>query len=233
MALIDKSFTFSNGAVISAAEHNTNFNTIYNDYNGNITDANIAAGALIGLTKLDLSDDATFTGTLTFTGSNSTRKVTRQANYGTHYTQGTAPSTGADEIAVYSKDSGTQPEMFVREESDGDEVQITKDGAINNQFPFIVKAWVTFDGSAAHPITKDGGYNIDGTITKNGNGDYTINWDTDFADTNYAVVVTSGTVDILAHIVSKAAGSVRIETTDTNGTATNGSVVDVIAIGNQ
>ena len=130
MALVDKEFTFSVGATVIAAEHNTNFNTIYNDYNGNITDANIAAGALIQLSKLKLSDNATFTGTIAFTGSVTTRKVTRTANFGTHYTEGTAPSTAADEIVIYSKDSGTQPELFAREESDGTEVQLTSNGAV-------------------------------------------------------------------------------------------------------
>jgi len=52
MALIDKDYTFSAGAVIVAAEHNANFNTIYNDYNGNITNANIASNAAIADTKL-------------------------------------------------------------------------------------------------------------------------------------------------------------------------------------
>ena len=52
MALITKTFTFSAGATIVAAEHNTNFDTLYNDYNGNITNANVASGAAIVDTKL-------------------------------------------------------------------------------------------------------------------------------------------------------------------------------------
>jgi hypothetical protein len=36
-----------------AAEVNTDFNTIYNDYNGNITNANVATGASIDPTKFD------------------------------------------------------------------------------------------------------------------------------------------------------------------------------------
>ena len=52
MALITKTHTFSAGAAIIAAQHNTNFDTIYNDYNGNITNANIAAAAAIADTKL-------------------------------------------------------------------------------------------------------------------------------------------------------------------------------------
>lgn len=45
--------------------------------------------------------------------------------------QGSAPSTPASYGAIYTKDSGTQPELFFREESDGDEVQLTSNGALN------------------------------------------------------------------------------------------------------
>src|SRR3990167_5144332 len=38
--------------------------------------------------------------------------------------QTTAPTTAASEGVIYTKDSGTQPELFFREESSGDEVQI-------------------------------------------------------------------------------------------------------------
>lgn len=52
MATITKPNTFSAGATIFASAHNENFDTIYNDYNGNITNANVAAGASITDTKL-------------------------------------------------------------------------------------------------------------------------------------------------------------------------------------
>ena len=52
MAIIVKPYTFSAGAVIVAAEHNDNYNTIYNDYNGNITNANLSGSAAIADSKL-------------------------------------------------------------------------------------------------------------------------------------------------------------------------------------
>lgn len=55
MSTITKPNTFSNGAVIVASEHNANFDTIYNDYNGSITNANISASAAISATKLSLA----------------------------------------------------------------------------------------------------------------------------------------------------------------------------------
>lgn len=52
MSLIVKPFTFTVGAVIVASQHNSNFDTIYSDYNGNITTANIASSAAIADTQL-------------------------------------------------------------------------------------------------------------------------------------------------------------------------------------
>ena len=52
MATITKPFTFAAGAIVIASEHNSNFDTIYSDYNGNITNANIASAAAIALSKL-------------------------------------------------------------------------------------------------------------------------------------------------------------------------------------
>ena len=52
MSLINKPNTFTVGATIIASEHNSNFDTIYNDYNGNIDNNNLAPGAGIVDTKL-------------------------------------------------------------------------------------------------------------------------------------------------------------------------------------
>lgn len=55
MSVISKPNTFSPGATIVAAEHNDNFNTIYNEFNGNISNANISNSAAIAYSKLNLS----------------------------------------------------------------------------------------------------------------------------------------------------------------------------------
>lgn len=52
MALISIPNTFTVGAVIVASQHNSNFSTIYSDYNGNVDNNNIAASAAIVDTKL-------------------------------------------------------------------------------------------------------------------------------------------------------------------------------------
>ncbi len=52
MSTISKTYTFSAGATITASEHNTNFDTIYNDYNGSIKNVNIDGSAAIADSKL-------------------------------------------------------------------------------------------------------------------------------------------------------------------------------------
>jgi len=52
MPLVTRDHTYSAGAVIVAANHNTNENTLYNLVNGNIDNANISASAAIADTKL-------------------------------------------------------------------------------------------------------------------------------------------------------------------------------------
>lgn len=72
MATIVKPFTFSAGATIIASDHNSNFDTIYSDYNGNITNANISGSASIANAKLNLasiSQAITLAGNLTLTGA--------------------------------------------------------------------------------------------------------------------------------------------------------------------
>ena len=48
-------------------------------------------------------------------------------------------------------------------------------------------AWVNFNGTLTTPITPRAAYNI-GSITKNGTGDYTLNFTTALADANYCGV---------------------------------------------
>jgi hypothetical protein len=45
-----------------------------------------------------------------------------------HLPEGTAPATAASQGALYTKDTAGQPELFYREESSGDEVQLTSAG---------------------------------------------------------------------------------------------------------
>ena len=65
MALITKSHTFSTGATILAAEHNTNFDTAYTVINGNLNSANVDQTSIACL-----AETQTFSGNKTFSGTN-------------------------------------------------------------------------------------------------------------------------------------------------------------------
>lgn len=93
----------------------------------------------------------------------------------------------------------------------------------------IVKGWAHFNGSTA---TLNNHFNVSGVV-RNGVGDYTVTWDTDFADADYAVVVTSvGGAEVIEH-TTLAVGSYRFTTQTVAGVAADSTVITVIAIGDQ
>lgn len=57
MGLITDPYTFVDGDPIVASQPNERFDTIYNEFNGNIDNANIKTGAAIALSKLDLTSE--------------------------------------------------------------------------------------------------------------------------------------------------------------------------------
>ena len=84
------------------------------------------------------------------------------------------------------------------------------------------KAWVEFEGTGSHSII--GSYNVS-SVSNPSNGNYTVNFSNNFANTNYAAFATSGaniatyddsldSVDNIAIVLNKAAGNVKIGTGD-------------------
>lgn len=59
MAIISAFKTWNTGDTLTSADLNSSFSTIINDYNGNITNANIAAAAGIAYSKLSLTGSVT------------------------------------------------------------------------------------------------------------------------------------------------------------------------------
>lgn len=55
MGLVSKPYQFSSGAIIVASEHNSNFDTLYNLVNGNLSNANVSASAAIAYSKITLT----------------------------------------------------------------------------------------------------------------------------------------------------------------------------------
>jgi len=64
-----------------------------------------------------------------------------------------APTTAASEMKLYTKDTSGQPELFVREESDGDEVQITSAGTVITATGSAVQVVNTQTGAVATGAT--------------------------------------------------------------------------------
>jgi len=103
----------------------------------------------------------------------------------------------------------------------------------------ICKAWVNFNGTLSGSITPRSSYNVS-SITKNGTGDYTINFATPMADANYSVTATANTNStfIVAQTYSQATSSVRIQTGAGNAsyynlfTITDASIISTAIFGN-
>ncbi len=79
MGTISKDFEFSAGATIIASEHNQNFDELYNEINGQLSNINIDSNAAIVASKLNLASivqDITHSGAMTHSGTFNTTGAT-------------------------------------------------------------------------------------------------------------------------------------------------------------
>jgi hypothetical protein len=60
-----------------------------------------------------------------------------------------------------------------------------------NEIGQLCRAWVNFNGTTASPSTIRASFNVS-SVTKNGTGDYTVNFTTALTDANYAVTGALG-----------------------------------------
>lgn len=100
------------------------------------------------------SSTSTFTGAATFNG-NATFNSSTSAQYVKLPQQGSAPTTASNEIAIYSKDVGGTSELFIRNESNGTEMQATSAGTLNVS-PYFVPTDIqvfTSSGTWTKPAT--------------------------------------------------------------------------------
>ena len=94
------------------------------------------------------------------------------------------------------------------------------------------RAWVNFNGTTASPSTIRGSGNVS-SVTKNGTGDYTVNFTTAMVDANYVIEVngyqnlTNSTCFAQAHGGTYTSSAVRITTMNFGGTATDMQNVSV------
>ena len=94
------------------------------------------------------------------------------------------------------------------------------DDQITAQVPVLARArgWAYIDTNG----TILASYNVSGVV-RNGTGDYTVSWDTDFASANYGIMVSSyptATEVTIANIVAQAAGNTQVKVYRSFETAT-------------
>lgn len=104
-----------------------------------------------------------------------------------------------------------------------------------NWHPGVAKAWVNFDGTTTGTHAPTSGYNIT-EVTRNGTGDYTIVFATDFSSANYALMGmgkldTGG--DCIISISNLLAGSAQVICADDGGTVHDCTVVTFTFFGDQ
>ena len=100
MGLITKLYTFSTGATIVAAEHNSNFDTVYDEINGEIDSANCDSTSIAFL-----AETQTFTGVKTFSGANTHSGVCTFSGANTH--SGNNTISGNNTFSGTNTHSGT------------------------------------------------------------------------------------------------------------------------------
>jgi hypothetical protein len=100
----------------------------------------------------------------------------------------------------------------------------------------ICKAWVNFNGTTS-PGTIRSSYNVS-SVTKNGTGDYTVNFSTAMADANYVLagtnsynLSTSGSSTAILAPYIKSTSSIRIRTNSGNS-GQESEMVDIAIFGN-
>jgi len=96
----------------------------------------------------------------------------------------------------------------------------------------VLNAWINFNGTGIVEIRDS--FNVT-SITDNGTGDYTVTWDTDFADVNYVVTGLTGNAgdNCFPNIHTVVAGSFRLMTTNVDGAEVDSANVHLMAIGTQ
>jgi hypothetical protein len=98
---------------------------------------------------------------------------------------------------------------------------------------YACRAWCNFDGTTATPSTIRGSGNVS-SVTKNGTGDYTINFTTAMPDTNYSAVMTpcrdiANDTNMQVGVLGQtgfATGSVRLQTR----VASSSTIEDAFAV---
>lgn len=198
------------------------------------TTAFISGGAITGITDLVVADGgtgaSTFTdgGILLGSGTNAITVLGAASN-------GQIPIGDGTTDPVLATISGVASETDVTNGAGTITIGIvnplaaSKGGTGVASADPIIKGWIQMDGTGSISI-KDS-FNVSG-IVDNGTGNYTINWDTDFANANYAAAamaevtgktVVAQTITTSALTINTVSGASKADTTN----------ICVLAIGDQ
>lgn len=103
-----------------------------------------------------------------------------------------------------------------------------------NEQKQICKAWVNFNGTTS-PGTIRSSYNVS-SVTRNGTGNYTVNFTTAMNDANYSVCATAGGTAIVGVVSdispAQTVSSTTVATFNASNVATNASIVQLQVFGN-
>jgi hypothetical protein len=93
----------------------------------------------------------------------------------------------------------------------------------------IIKAWISFTGDG----TEADSFNA--SVSRDSAGTYTVSWTTDFADTNYCILVTvlEASGASVGFVTAQATDTATIKTANMTGTIGDKDYVYVLAIGAQ
>ena len=113
--------------------------------------------------------------------------------------------------------NATASDVRFQIERSGQMRSVVPGGATTLLPAFMARAWVNFNGTGTVAIRASGNVT---SITDNGTGDYTINFNTAMPDTNYCIAsssrisssVSALTISSICHPVTYNTGSVRIQT---------------------
>lgn len=194
-----------------------------------LNDGDDADGSLTEVLRIDSAKLATFAGAATVAG---TITASGAVTVGT-----TLDVTGNIDPTTYETTNGgfLDEDDMASDANDNVASQQSIKAYVDNQnvsHAAQIKGWVRFDGSGN--MTPDDSYNVS-SITDNGTGDYTINWDTDFANANYCVVGSAwitGSTGISVDIRAIATGTTQIQVFN-GGSKVDATIICITAIGDQ
>ena len=195
MGNISNPNTFSAGATIIASEHNSNYDTIYTEFNGNISNDNIKTSAGIVGSKLDLSIPGAIGGTTPAAGSFSTLIVGTTHEGDVIYDNGTS---------LVRLEPGTSGHLLM---TAGSSAAVAWTAP-----PTGLSAWGRVTWSGGTPTLADS-YNVR-AISDAAVGDLWIFWDTEYPSGKYGIVATAGTDDKYCSVASIGVSNASINIYD-------------------